>query len=122
MARGRRWDPCIAHRGDEVEAFIAEYFGARERRVLFIGGAGFDPRSTAVAKQLAAAGTPIRAVFFQEDRPRPARGLVDRATTNAGVMTTAITDHELVPVEIFGPDGASDRRSQRCERARPAVL
>ena len=106
MAQGRRWDPCIAHQGEEVETFIAEYFGTRERRVLFIGGAGFDPRSTAVAKQLAAAGTPIRAVFFQEDRPSPIQGLVDRATTNVGVITAAITNYELVPVEIFGSDGA----------------
>ena len=90
MARRRRWDPCIAHQGKEGEGFVAEYFGACERRVLFIAGAGFDPRSTAVAKQLAAAGTPIRAVFFQEERPRPIQSLVDRAATNAGVMTAAI--------------------------------
>ena len=43
MARQLRWDPCIAHRGGDVDAFIAEYFGSDERPVLFIGGAGFDP-------------------------------------------------------------------------------
>jgi hypothetical protein len=106
MTRERRWDPCIAHRGDEVDAFIAEYFGSGERRVLFMGGAGFDPRSTAVASRLAATCARIRAVFFQENRPGPVRGLIDRATTNAAALTAAITDHEVMQLQIFGPDGA----------------
>ena len=43
MAAERRWDPCVAHRGDEVESFIAEYFADANRMVLFIAGAGFRP-------------------------------------------------------------------------------
>ena len=75
MGRDRRWDPCIAHRGAEVESFIVDYFGAASGKVLLIAGAGFDPRSTAIASRLAAAGAPsVRAILFQENRPRPPKG------------------------------------------------
>ena len=43
MGRDRRWDPCIAHRGAEVESFIVDYFGAASGKVLLIAGAGFRP-------------------------------------------------------------------------------
>lgn len=105
MALECRWDPCVAHRDDEVNTFILKYFDSRERCVLFIGGAGFDPRSTAVTSLLATAGAPIRAVFFQENRPNPALGLVNRANTNTGTLTAAIIDHEVLQIEIFGSDG-----------------
>ena len=59
MTRDQRWDPCVAHRGAEVAAFIADYFAAAERRVLFVAGAGFDPRSTAVATRLAATSATV---------------------------------------------------------------
>src|ERR1700684_4582844 len=102
MATERRWDPCVAHRGDAVESFIAEYFSNANRTVLLIAGAGFDPRSTAVATHLAQAGAPVRAVLFQENRPNPIRHLVERATANVVALTSAIANHIIVPVEIFG--------------------
>ena len=106
MGRDRRWDPCIAHRGAEVESFIVDYFGAASGKVLLIAGAGFDPRSTAIASRLAAAGASVRAILFQENRPRPPQGLVERATSNISALIDAVTDHVVIPVEIFGPDGA----------------
>jgi hypothetical protein len=106
MALDRRWDPCIAHRGDEVQAFVTDYFGAPDRRVLFVAGAGFDPRSTAVASRLAAICSSLRALLFQENRPNPPQGQVDRANANTRALLDAMPDRELVPVEIFGPDGA----------------
>jgi hypothetical protein len=106
MAAERRWDPCVAHRGCEVDSFIAEYFADTNRTVLFIAGAGFDPRSTVVATRLAQAGATIRAVFIQENRPQPGLELVERATANIGALTSALANHSVVPVDIFGPDNA----------------
>lgn len=106
MTAPRRWDPCVAHRGLDVEAFIAEYFASADRVVLFIAGAGFDPRSTAVATRLARAGATFRAVFFKENRPKPAQELVDRAAANTCALTSAFAQHSVVPVDIFGPDNA----------------
>jgi hypothetical protein len=106
MGRERRWDPCVAHRGHEVDEFIADYFGATERRILFVAGAGFDPRSTAVARRLATAGAAVRALFIQENRPNPAQGLVERASANTEALLAAIAERQVVAVEIFGGDGA----------------
>jgi hypothetical protein len=106
MARERRWDPCIAHRGEEVDNFIASYFGEADRKALLIGGAGFDPRSTSIAKQLSAAGELSRAILFQEIRPDPAQGLIDRAANNLRALTATVTENILIPVDIFGTDGA----------------
>jgi hypothetical protein len=106
VIRPLRWDPCIAHSGAEVDSFIADYFATADRKVLLIAGAGFDPRSTAVAERLSAAGAPVRAILFQESRPKPAQGLIERAKANAGALTSAMVDHVLIPIEIFGSDGA----------------
>jgi hypothetical protein len=95
-----------AHRGGEVESFISEYFADGDRTVLFIAGAGFDPRSTAVATRLARAGATVRAVLFQENRPQPAQELVDRAAANVGALSSALANPCVVPVEIFGADNA----------------
>ena len=106
MARERRWDPCVAHRGAEVDAFITGYFGAGARRILFVAGAGFDPRSTAVAARLAGTGASVRALFIQENRPNPSQGLVERARANTDALLAAITERAVVAVDIFGADGA----------------
>ena len=41
MPCARRWDPCIAHTGAEVDAFVKDYFASADRKVLFVAGAGF---------------------------------------------------------------------------------
>jgi len=106
MVKERRWDPCIAHRGLEVESFISEYFGCSQQSILFIAGAGFDPRSTAVATRLAATGASVRAIFLQENRPAAAEGLIQRATSNTSALRAAFTQNSVLPVDIFGTDGA----------------
>lgn len=106
MARSRRWDPCISHRGAEVSDFVSHYFADPKRSVLFIGGAGFDPRTLHVAQGLSAATKNLRGLFLQENRPRPPAGLVERAAANIKGLTLAIADSVVSTVEIFGPDGA----------------
>jgi hypothetical protein len=106
MADPYRWDPCIAHRGHEVVEFVADYFSCVCRRVLLVAGAGFDPRSRAVTTLLGAAVSPVRALFIQENRPNPIEAQVDRAGANKAALLAAVTNHDVIPVEIFGSDGA----------------
>lgn len=73
---------------------------------MLVAGAGFDPRSTAVTTRLAAAGAAVRAFFIQENRPNPIQDLIDRASANTSALLAAITDREIIPVDIFGSDGA----------------
>lgn len=101
-----RWDPCVSHRGAEIDGFMDAYFFQPERRILLVGGAGFDPRSTAVAQRLANTKGQVRGVFIQEERPNPTQALLDRAITNSNVLRSAIPDHETESVSIFGSDGA----------------
>jgi len=106
MLAQRRWDPCIAHRGPAAEAFIADYFGVGERRVVFIGGAGFDPRSRAVAQRLVAVHPDVQAVLIQENRPNPPEALRARATANRAALVEGFKTPEVAAVEIFGGDNA----------------
>ena len=107
MVRGQyRWEPCIAHRDMEVDTFISEYFDESERKVLFIAGIGFDPRSTVLATRLASVRASVRAVFIKEDRGSSTRNLVERSESNAEVLRNAIRDHVVESVEIFGTDEA----------------
>lgn len=102
----RRWDPCIAHTGADVDAFVRDYFGTADRKVLFVAGAGFDPRATAVGIRLAQAGASVRAFLIREERPNPAGDLIARASGNANRLSAAFGDHEEVVVSIFGSDNA----------------
>ena len=106
MPRLLRLDPCIAHRGDEVCSFVKDYFKDPNRRVLFVGGAGCDPRSALVATELASASKNVEAFLVKEVRPNPAQDLVQRAETNSNTLAVSFAHHEVVPIEIFGPDGA----------------
>ena len=101
-----RWDPCVSHQGDEVIGFISEYFALLDRQVLLIAGAGFDPRSTAIASKFAATTKQLRALFIKENRPNPAAVLLKRATENLRVLSGTITEHTVVHIDIFGEGGS----------------
>ena len=105
----RHWDPCILHRGSEVEKFVKEYFTLECRKLLLVAGAGFDPRSTAVASLLGKSNVCLRALFIREDRldsPDSADILRHRAEKNIKELSRVATLHEIVSVDIFGEDGA----------------
>ncbi len=106
MQRPRRWDPCVSHRGNDVTQFIETYFSEKDRRVLLIAGAGFDPRATRVAHQLGTACKSIRAVWLKEERPKPAGALVSAADANLATLDAAIKDASVQSIDIFRQDGA----------------
>jgi len=106
VPRSLRWDPCIAHRGDEVHSFVQDYFKDPIRHVLFVAGAGFDPRSAVVARELAGVCKKVSAFLVRENRPNPAQHLVRLAETNENALAGVFAQREVVPIEIFGPDGA----------------
>ena len=106
MIHERRWDPCIAHRGDQVDIFLDHYLAQPDRSVLLVAGAGFDPRSCAVAARLSKVATCVRALLIREQRPNPPQDQSDRAVENTDSLLATLADRQVVPVEIFGPDGA----------------
>lgn len=106
MGHKRRWDPCIAHQGDEVDGFLASYFGQPAKKILLVAGAGFDPRSCAVATRLSKAAPSLRALLLREKRPNPPQDQTDRADANTTSLLAALAAGQVVPVKIFEADGA----------------
>jgi len=100
-----RWTSCVAHFDDNVRSFISEYF-ISDRKVLFIAGAGFDPRSTAVGRLLANSKAILESLLIQEIRPNPHNELLSRANTNAEVLSRLIANHKILPIDIFDSDNA----------------
>lgn len=108
MNRQRRWDPCISHRGVDAAHFVKDYFGKCDRRIQLIAGAGFDPRTTHLPKILAGcAGARLAALFIREERPSPAKEIVQLADDNVKVLRDLFPDSKVEPVDIFDIDEAA---------------
>lgn len=84
-----------------------EYFGEAHRRVLLIGGAGFDPRTVVVARLLAAvAPGRVDGLFLRERRPDPDPRLIACAEENAAQLRKLVSDGRLLDIIVFESDGA----------------
>ena len=106
MNRRSRWDPCVVHRGDDVDGFLTEYFGRPDRKILLVTGAGFDPRSFAVSTRLRDTKAVTRALLIKEERPNPAQELLDRANANETALLATLTESRVQSIDVFGSDGA----------------
>ncbi len=106
MGQERRWDPCVAHSGCVVDGFIKDYFAQKARKVLLVAGASFDPRSRAVATRLSETATSVQALLIQENRPNPPQDQSVRAGANTQALLAILAGQQVVPVEVFGHDGA----------------
>ena len=103
-----RWDRCIYHQGPHTEDFLKRYLGEAHRRVLLIAGAGFDPRSTAVAERLGQSGAGrVRGYFLREERPRPDPALVARADQNEKLLLGFLPGSTVQRLDIFTTDNAA---------------
>lgn len=101
-----RWDPCVAHRGDEADSFVASHLGQRDRKIVLVAGAGFDPRSRALADRLTSGAINVRAVLIQEKRPNPPPIQSDRAAANMDALRIALPNAQVESIDVFAPDGA----------------
>lgn len=102
-----RWARCVHQRGAEVDHFISDFLAESHRRVLLIGGAGFDPRSTALATKIAGkVGKRATGLFLREERPNPSAELVSRGDANAATLQSLLPDCHVDGLEIFATDGA----------------
>ena len=102
-----RWGRCIEHRGADVAEFVHTHFSDVNRRVLLIGGAGFDPRSPVLARLLvAAAPSRVRGLFLREWRPKPDKRLLEDAERNVRELAALVVDSSIMEVPVFEADGA----------------
>ncbi|MCS7466292.1 hypothetical protein NZK35_06335 [Stieleria sp. ICT_E10.1] len=102
-----RWERCIHHRGSDAEEFVDDYFSRGDRQTLLIGGAGFDPRSRAIATQLSkACGQRLNGLFIREERPNATDGLREKADANDAEIRKLIPLVDIFSVDVFGIDNA----------------
>ena len=100
----RRWDPCVSHRGGEVDAFLCDYFP--DRKALFVAGAGFDPRAQAIAARLRNAGASVTALLIKEKRPNAPDEQSTLAQTNTNELLRLLGEQTVLSIDIFDRDGA----------------
>jgi len=107
MTDRAKWERCISLRGIEVNEFASRYLGTEGRRVLLIGGAGFDPRSTLITEMLSRLTSSLAAIFIREERPGALHAkLRALADDNARRMEALVVNSEVVPIQVFASDGA----------------
>jgi hypothetical protein len=98
---------CIYHRDEDAESFVDEYFKRKACRVLWIGGAGYDPRSTYIPKLLNAASAIVRCLLVREHRPRPHAQLLSQADTHQAMLQALFPQSKRMDVQVFSQDEAT---------------
>lgn len=107
MSKRPDWDRCIHHRGEAATRFVSDYFSQEDRKVLLIGGAGFDPRSLVVTELLSiGCGVRLRGLFLREERPNPTIFLKQQADENDKEIRKQIAEVDIFPVDVFDIDSA----------------
>ena len=116
---GRRWDPCVEHRGVETLAFLKKFFADPKRKCCLVGGAGFDPRTVVCAQVLSSVlQARLRGVFLREERSGANPRATAAATANLQRLQTLIPSSDVATVEILAPDNAVVGGRNAVERMR----
>jgi hypothetical protein len=104
---GKRWDPCVEHRGVETSTFLKEFFADPKRKCCLVGGAGFDPRTLVCARILSGVlQERLRGVFLREERPGASARATAVADANLQRLRALIPRSEVDIVEILASDNA----------------
>lgn len=100
-----RWIDCPSHQGEHVRELLREHFKDSDRRVLLLGGAGFDPRAPVFPLELhRLLGNRLRALLLKEERPETTEDLISRAEDIRAALTSELKDLVVVPIDILSPD------------------
>ena len=107
MSRGKWREKCIIFYNDCVESFYQQFFRSSTRRCLFIGGAGFDPRSVGILEKLCdSLGDQLHTIVVREERPNPDSELLNRANKNLKVFEKFCSSLIIKEIVIFSDDNA----------------
>ena len=107
MKKNYRWFQCITHDGDKVELFIRDYFSGQCNNIMFIGGAGFDPRSKKIAEILnIVAPNNTYCCLIKEIRPNSNAKQEKTAENNTKCLLGLFQNNKLIPIKIFSEDDA----------------
>ena len=96
-----RWREGVAHLGPDVEPFLKSLLATGDRSLIYIAGAGFDPRSGHLAEIISATGVMRFGVFLREERPNPLEVLKQRGDASQARLEAAFPDSVVETVNIF---------------------
>lgn len=100
-----RWNRSISHQGKSANQFIQDYFS--DRTVFLIAGAGFDPRSTAVAEAVSnACSNPLAGLLIREERANPDSLQLVAAGNHQTRLQELVPNNTALPIQIFSADNA----------------
>ena len=72
MTETTSWVNCVQQRGQEVSDFVSEHLGSAQRKALLIAGAGFDPRSTTITREISAKmNERVQGLFLKRRKTKP---------------------------------------------------
>lgn len=101
-----RWSRCVDHRGSQVREFVEDYFADKSRHVLLVAGAGFDPRSVAIATLLSSTlQSRMTGLLIREERPDSEPHLTPLADAHLETLCASLKDCKIKRVEVFATDG-----------------
>lgn len=107
ITRKNKWDFCIDHYGQKVFTFFEKHLKDDQRKCLYIGGAGFDPRSTVILEKLSPVlSSRLEAFLIKEERPSPTNELVEKADQNLKRLCELVHKVDLRAIDIFANDNA----------------
>ena len=101
----RLWEPCVTHEAEYAIKFIDNFF-KNNRNVLFICGAGFDPRAIILSQHISAYIRDIRlnAIIFREERPHPNAALTEKADLNSQGLESLLKNVKFIHLEVLSRD------------------
>lgn len=100
MSAARRWSPAVSSDGQRAHDLLRLHLSREGARVLFIGGAGFDPRAPQFA-ELMAAWNVTRVGCLIVERRTEGSPTHPRAIQNMERLSIALPEHSVLEIQIF---------------------
>ena len=101
-----RWHDAVNHLGEDVAEFLESLLAQAERSILYVAGAGFDPRASHLGTVISRQPAVRRALLIRENRPDPEPELLRRAEENEALLRMAFPTHEVIHINVFDQDHA----------------
>jgi hypothetical protein len=101
------WSDGVSHLGREVEPFLRSLLTTGDRSVLYVAGAGFDPRAMHLARIISETGVRRFGVFIREERPDAIDELCERGQRSEEQLCAAFPDHDVLRINIFAENNSA---------------
>ena len=100
-----RWQHCVTYSGADLNTFMHDYVRSGTRACLLVAGAGFDPRTSALARllssEIAGTSSSVKAFFIREQRPTPGQKLMQLGDKHTSDLRSMIPGCSVIEIEVL---------------------